>query len=149
MRKAPVWCSVDLRDGNQALAEPMDLNDELEQKQDPSMNIRFEYSPEHFSATENDYTVRICSAVTEALHATKEKPVILNLPTQLMRLFVREYRDVTEPYALTSHTIEERGAGGHIRWFALPDPSVPTAESTSSPARALNRTCPLPRSRVF
>lgn len=34
-------------------------------------------------------------------------------PEQLMRLFAREYRDVTEPYALTSHTIEERGAGGH------------------------------------
>ena len=26
-------------------------------------------------------------------------------PEQLMRLFAREYRDVTEPYALTSHTI--------------------------------------------
>ena len=23
--KAPIWCSVDLRDGNQALVEPMDL----------------------------------------------------------------------------------------------------------------------------
>ena len=30
VRKAPVWCSVDLRDGNQALAEPMDLDDKLE-----------------------------------------------------------------------------------------------------------------------
>lgn len=27
---APVWCSVDLRDGNQALVEPMDLNTKLE-----------------------------------------------------------------------------------------------------------------------
>lgn len=34
-------------------------------------------------------------------------------PEQLMRLFAREYRDVTEPYALTSHSIEERGADGH------------------------------------
>ena len=24
--KAPVWCSVDLRDGNQSLIEPMDLS---------------------------------------------------------------------------------------------------------------------------
>ena len=23
---APIWCSVDLRDGNQALVEPMDLS---------------------------------------------------------------------------------------------------------------------------
>ena len=24
LNKCPIWCSVDLRDGNQALAEPMD-----------------------------------------------------------------------------------------------------------------------------
>ena len=28
--KAPVWCSVDLRDGNQALIEPMSLQEKLE-----------------------------------------------------------------------------------------------------------------------
>ncbi len=28
--KAPLWCSVDLRDGNQALVEPMDLEEKLE-----------------------------------------------------------------------------------------------------------------------
>ena len=28
--KAPIWCSVDLRDGNQALVEPMDLEEKLE-----------------------------------------------------------------------------------------------------------------------
>lgn len=28
--KAPVWCSVDLRDGNQALVEPMDLKTKIE-----------------------------------------------------------------------------------------------------------------------
>ncbi len=28
--KAPIWCSVDLRDGNQALIEPMSLEDKLE-----------------------------------------------------------------------------------------------------------------------
>ena len=30
IEKAPVWCSVDLRDGNQALVEPMSLEDKLE-----------------------------------------------------------------------------------------------------------------------
>lgn len=30
VEKAPVWCSVDLRDGNQALVEPMSLKDKLE-----------------------------------------------------------------------------------------------------------------------
>ena len=28
--KAPMWCSVDLRDGNQALIEPMSLEEKLE-----------------------------------------------------------------------------------------------------------------------
>lgn len=28
--KAPVWCSVDLRDGNQALIEPMGLEQKVE-----------------------------------------------------------------------------------------------------------------------
>ena len=30
IEKAPVWCSVDLRDGNQALVVPMDLETKLE-----------------------------------------------------------------------------------------------------------------------
>ena len=30
IKKAPVWCSVDLRDGNQALVDPMNLQEKLE-----------------------------------------------------------------------------------------------------------------------
>ena len=30
LKKAPVWCSVDLRDGNQALVDPMNLQEKLE-----------------------------------------------------------------------------------------------------------------------
>ena len=30
IEKAPIWCSVDLRDGNQALVEPMSLDEKLE-----------------------------------------------------------------------------------------------------------------------
>lgn len=30
IRKAPVWCSVDLRDGNQALVEPMVVEEKIE-----------------------------------------------------------------------------------------------------------------------
>ena len=29
IEKAPIWCSVDLRDGNQALVEPMNLTEKL------------------------------------------------------------------------------------------------------------------------
>src|ERR1044072_501136 len=30
LRRAPIWCSVDLRDGNQALAVPMNVSKKLE-----------------------------------------------------------------------------------------------------------------------
>ena len=30
IEKAPIWCSVDLRDGNQALIDPMKLEEKLE-----------------------------------------------------------------------------------------------------------------------
>src|ERR1043166_7126182 len=30
LTKAPIWCSVDLRDGNQALAQPMSVEEKLE-----------------------------------------------------------------------------------------------------------------------
>ena len=30
IEKAPIWCSVDLRDGNQSLIEPMSLDEKLE-----------------------------------------------------------------------------------------------------------------------
>ena len=30
IEKPPIWCSVDLRDGNQALIEPMGLEEKLE-----------------------------------------------------------------------------------------------------------------------
>ena len=29
IKKAPVWCSVDLRDGNQALEKPMNLDQKI------------------------------------------------------------------------------------------------------------------------
>ena len=30
IKKAPIWCSVDLRDGNQALIEPMNVEEKME-----------------------------------------------------------------------------------------------------------------------
>ena len=47
---------------------------------DAGMDLRYEYSPESFMGTEMDAAVEICQAVIEALHATPEHKVILNLP---------------------------------------------------------------------
>ncbi|MBT6145006.1 MAG: 2-isopropylmalate synthase, partial [Gemmatimonadetes bacterium] len=43
-------------------------------------DIRLQYSPESFSATEVDYAVEICEAVMDVWEPTPERPVILNLP---------------------------------------------------------------------
>ena len=48
---------------------------------DAGMDLRYEYSPESFMGTEMDAAVEICQAVIEAIGATPERKVILNLPT--------------------------------------------------------------------
>ena len=43
--------------------------------------IILEYSPESFTGTELDYALEICTAVQETWGATKEDPIIINLPS--------------------------------------------------------------------
>jgi 2-isopropylmalate synthase len=43
--------------------------------------VRFEYSPETFNVTEPEFALEITNAVAEALDATPDRPVILNLPS--------------------------------------------------------------------
>ncbi len=45
------------------------------------MDLRYEYSPESFMGTEMDVAAEICEAVLQAVHATPERKLILNLPT--------------------------------------------------------------------
>ncbi|MGL4108535.1 2-isopropylmalate synthase [Clostridium sp. LP20] len=48
---------------------------------DFSGDIILEYSPESFTGTELDYALEICEAVCETWGASKEKKVIINIPT--------------------------------------------------------------------
>ena len=48
---------------------------------DAGMDLRYEYSPESFMGTEMDAAVEICQAVIEAIGATPDHKIILNLPT--------------------------------------------------------------------
>ncbi|WRL48965.1 2-isopropylmalate synthase [Aromatoleum evansii] len=48
--------------------------------QQPETDIRLQYSPETFTATELDFALEVCNAVTEAWGATPDNKVILNLP---------------------------------------------------------------------
>ena len=63
---------------------------------DKGMNLRYEYSPESFMGTEMDYAVDVCSKVLDALGATKEKPVILNLPTTVENCSPNYFADEIE-----------------------------------------------------
>jgi len=185
IEKAPIWCSVDLRDGNQALIEPMSIDEKLEFFQllvdigfkeievgfpassdteynflraliekhmipddvtiqvltqarehiikktfeavkgaphavihlynstsvaqreqvfikskeeikaiavkgakllkqlssETDGNFSFEYSPESFPGTEVDYALDVCNAVIDIWQPTKDKKVIINIPT--------------------------------------------------------------------
>lgn len=55
--KAPIWCSVDLRDGNQALVDPMNLNEKLEMFES-LVEIGFKEIEVGFpSASETEYEV--------------------------------------------------------------------------------------------
>lgn len=59
-------------------------------------NIRFEYSPESFSGTEVENAVEICQQVLEALEATPENKVILNLPNTVEGATPNCYADQVE-----------------------------------------------------
>ena len=59
-------------------------------------DIRLQYSPESFSATELDFSVEICQAVMEAWGASREKPVILNLPSTVESATPNVYADQIE-----------------------------------------------------
>ncbi|NOT85335.1 MAG: 2-isopropylmalate synthase, partial [Methylococcaceae bacterium] len=62
----------------------------------PETIFQLQYSPEHFSATELDFTLTICNAVTEAWGATPENKVILNLPSTVEMSTPNVYADQIE-----------------------------------------------------
>ncbi|WP_404352314.1 2-isopropylmalate synthase [Caproicibacterium sp. XB2] len=61
-----------------------------------NMNIRYEYSPESFSGTEVENSVRICDEVLETLGAAPEKKVIINLPDTVEMCTPNTYADQIE-----------------------------------------------------
>ena len=84
-------------------------------------NFRYEYSPESFSGTEMDFAVDICHQVMETLGATKENPVILNLPNTVEMCTPNTYADQIEYFIrhlpnrdaaiISVHPHNDRGTG--------------------------------------
>ena len=85
------------------------------------MNLRYEYSPESFMGTEMDNAVDICQAVLEALHASPENKVILNLPTTVENCMPNYFADEIEYFIgklpsrdcaiISLHPHNDRGCG--------------------------------------
>jgi 2-isopropylmalate synthase len=47
----------------------------------PDLEVIYQYSPESFTGTELDYALEVCEAVVEAWNPTRERKMILNLPS--------------------------------------------------------------------
>ena len=62
----------------------------------PETEVVLEYSPETFTATELDFALEVCDAVTEAWGATPARKVILNLPTTVEVATPNIYADQIE-----------------------------------------------------
>lgn len=62
----------------------------------PETEVVLQYSPETFTATELDFALEVCDAVTEAWGATPERKVILNLPTTVEVATPNVYADQIE-----------------------------------------------------
>ncbi len=85
------------------------------------MNIRYEYSPESFMGTEPDAAVDICQGVIEALGATPENKVILNLPSTVENMTPNYFADIIEYFCrklpsrdcaiISLHPHNDRGEG--------------------------------------
>ena len=93
------------------------------------MNIRYEYSPESFTGTEIDFSVAICEAVMQEMGATKEKPIILNLPSTVEMCTPNTYADQIEYFCrhiknreaaiISVHPHNDRGTGVACAELAL------------------------------
>ncbi len=64
--------------------------------ENPGTEWVLEYSPETFTATELDFALEVCNAVTEAWGATPDNKIILNLPTTVEMATPNVYADQIE-----------------------------------------------------
>lgn len=91
--------------------------------------IILEYSPESFTGTELDYALEICTAVQETWGATKEAPIIINLPATVEMTTPNVYADQIEwmhknfknreSIILSIHPHNDRGTGVAATELAL------------------------------
>ncbi len=84
-------------------------------------DLRYEYSPESFTATEPEFALAICGAVADVIAPTSERKLILNLPATVECYTPNVYADVVEWFhrsipdrvrmVLALHPNNDRGTG--------------------------------------
>jgi 2-isopropylmalate synthase len=87
----------------------------------PDTRWSFEYSPETFSFTEQDFGLEICQAVMDVFQPTRENPLILNLPSTVEVSTPNIYADQIEWFCrhlknrdcalISLHPHNDRGTG--------------------------------------
>ncbi|WP_433205314.1 2-isopropylmalate synthase [Nocardia sp. CA-107356] len=119
---APIWRNVVLDKDTDELRELILFGgrDVLEFAGDLP-NVRFEFSPEVFNATEPDFVLDICDRMTTLWDATPRRPVILNLPATVEVATPNVYADQIEymhrnlarreSVILSVHPHNDRGTG--------------------------------------
>ncbi len=84
-------------------------------------DVRFEYSPESFSATEVEFALEVCEAVSEVWQPEPGRPIIFNLPDTVEVAMPNVYADQVEWFTrnlrrrdlaiISVHTHNDRGTG--------------------------------------
>src|SRR3954463_13164748 len=64
----------------------------------PDQDIRFEYTPESFTATEPDFALEVCEAVMDVFEPTPERRLVLNLPATVELSTPNLYADIIESF---------------------------------------------------
>lgn len=95
----------------------------------PDTQWTFQYSPEHFSGTELEFSRRVVDAVTEVWQPTAEHPCIINLPTTVEHSTPNVFADMIEwmhlhiarrdAVVLSVHPHNDRGTGVAAAELAL------------------------------
>jgi len=121
---APTWRSVVLgasRGG--VLGMIVRAADQMMRRADaaPSSSLRFEFSPEVFNLTEPDYVLEVCNTLTERWDASRDRPVVHNLPATVEIATPNVYADQIEymhqnlarrdRVILSVHPHNDRGTG--------------------------------------
>ncbi|MCP4037995.1 MAG: 2-isopropylmalate synthase [bacterium] len=95
----------------------------------PETEVVLEYSPESFTGTEPEYAVAICEAVLDEWGATRDEPVIINLPSTVELSTPNVYADQIEFFCralrqreraiVSVHPHNDRGCGVAAAELAL------------------------------